>query len=118
MNPNSESRFRIQIQNLDSEFIFLSSYEFFRTQCTPKNIDAVKAAINQKGMPVRRVAAGLGMEKDSVHRILKKDLGFYHYKLQILQELKENDSEKQVVFAEEQLEHMEHDQNLFEAIGF
>uniref|UniRef100_A0A914CX54 Transposase n=1 Tax=Acrobeloides nanus TaxID=290746 RepID=A0A914CX54_9BILA len=43
-----------------------------RTQRTPKNIDAMKAVINQKGMSVHCVAAGLGMKKDSVHRILKK----------------------------------------------
>uniref|UniRef100_A0A914CMI4 Uncharacterized protein n=1 Tax=Acrobeloides nanus TaxID=290746 RepID=A0A914CMI4_9BILA len=50
------------------------------TQRTPKNIDAVKAAINQKGMSVRRVTAGLGMKKDSMHRIPKKVLGLHPYK--------------------------------------
>uniref|UniRef100_A0A914E9X3 Uncharacterized protein n=1 Tax=Acrobeloides nanus TaxID=290746 RepID=A0A914E9X3_9BILA len=80
--------------------------ENMTTQHTQKNINAVNAAINQKGMPVHRVAASLGMKRDSVHRILKKDLRFHLYKLQMLQELEEDDSEKQVVLAEEQLKHM------------
>uniref|UniRef100_A0A914BYW2 DNA binding HTH domain-containing protein n=1 Tax=Acrobeloides nanus TaxID=290746 RepID=A0A914BYW2_9BILA len=88
----------------------------FRTQRTPKNIDALKASINQNGIFIRRVAVDLGMKKDSVHRILKKDLGFHSYKLQMLQELEEDDTEKGVVVAKEQLEHMKHDQNLFEAM--
>ena len=76
-------------------------------QRTSKNINAVKAAVIRRGMSVRRVAAGLGAVT------LRTP-----YKLQMLQELEEGDSEMRVVFAEEQLEHMEHDQNFHKNLFF
>ena len=83
------------------------------------NIDEVKASF----LSIRReclfvVLQLVWYKKDSVHRILKKDLGFHSYKLQMLQELEEDDSEKREVFAEKHLEHMEHDQNFLKNLFF
>ncbi|CAG9761868.1 unnamed protein product [Ceutorhynchus assimilis] len=47
------------------------------------------------GMSVRQLAAGTGLSKSSVHRILKLHK-FYHYKLHLAQELNEDDYDRRI----------------------
>jgi hypothetical protein len=66
----------------------------------PENIDAVQAAVvRNPRRSVRKIASSLGLGRRSVQRILL-NLQFHPYKLQIVQELKPNDSVLRLQFCE------------------
>ena len=68
---------------------------------TDENITSVEARIIQESsQSVRRIAAELGINRESVRRILKKDLGLKSYKLQTSQQisLSAGDRERRLEF--------------------
>ncbi|KAL4719816.1 hypothetical protein ACJJTC_013533 [Scirpophaga incertulas] len=59
---------------------------------TPENISTMREEIRKNPRKsVRKVAASTGLKKTTVHKILKYQLNFHPYKLQIVQQLKEGD---------------------------
>ena len=65
-----------------------------KTVRTPENIQAVKDLYtNDEHMSTRRAINALGISLGSVHTILKKDIKFHPYKMQLTQELTEDDHE-------------------------
>ena len=63
-----------------------------RSARTPQNIEAVRVAVlRSPRRSVRKIAAAVRLSRECVRRILYVDLKFHPYKLQIVQELKEND---------------------------
>ena len=58
-----------------------------RSVRTNENITLVEARIQESSQIERKIAAELGINRESVRRILKKDLGIKFYKLQTLQQL-------------------------------
>jgi len=63
-----------------------------RSARTPQNIEAVRVSVlRNPRRSVRKLAAAVRLSRECVRRILHVDLKFHVYKLQIVQELKEND---------------------------
>ena len=58
-----------------------------RSVRTDENISSVKARIQKSSQSVRKIAAELGINRESVRIILKKDLGLKSYKFQTSQQL-------------------------------
>ena len=58
-----------------------------RSVRTDENISSVKARIQKSSQSVRKIAAELGINRESVLIILKKDLGLKSYKFQTSQQL-------------------------------
>lgn len=73
-----------------------------RTSRTNENIELVAASLRDN--PVRKRAAALGLPRTIVHEILKKDLKFHPFKIQIVQALKPNDHNMRKKFCETMLE--------------
>lgn len=75
------------------------------TVTTPENVELVRREILQNPRKsVRKIAASTGVKKTSVHKIIRKKLKFYPYKLQIIQQLKEDDYIKRLNYARVVLE--------------
>lgn len=71
-----------------------------RTVRTPDNIATVRTALMRSpGRSARRHAQELRMKRDSVRIILKSDLKFHPYKIQVVQQLKERDYGQREDFA-------------------
>ena len=69
---------------------------------TPQNIEAVRVSV--LGSPrrsVRKLAAAVRLSRQCVCLILHVDLKFHPYKLQIVQELKENDHQLRLEFCQQ-----------------
>jgi hypothetical protein len=63
-----------------------------RSVRTPEKVDEVRQSVGERpGTSSRRRAQEMGMSQGSLLKILKKDLHFYPYKIQLTQELQEND---------------------------
>ncbi|KAL0830483.1 hypothetical protein ABMA28_002646 [Loxostege sticticalis] len=63
-----------------------------RSSRTPENIALVERTLRENArLSIRKRAASLGLPRAIVHEILKKDIKFHPFKIQIIQELKEND---------------------------
>ena len=58
-----------------------------RSVRTDENISSVKARIQKSSQSVRKIEAELGINRESVRIILKKDLGLKSYKFQTSQQL-------------------------------
>ena len=58
-----------------------------RSVRTDENITSVEARIQKSSQSVNKIAAEQGINRESVQRILKKDLGLKSYKLQTSQQL-------------------------------
>ena len=69
-----------------------------RSVRTDENITSVEARIQKSSQSVRKIAAELGINRESVRRILKKDLGLKSYKLQTSQQLSAGDRERRLEF--------------------
>lgn len=69
-----------------------------RSVRTDENITSVEARIQESSQSVRKIAAELGINRESVRRILKKDLGLKSYKLQTSQQLSAGDRERRLEF--------------------
>ncbi|PSN57112.1 hypothetical protein C0J52_01298 [Blattella germanica] len=70
-----------------------------RSARTPQNIDVVRES----------QSAAVGMSRESVRRILRLDLKFHPYKLQMVQELKENDYQLRLGFCQEMITKINND---------
>lgn len=63
-----------------------------RTSRTEETINEVAASVRRNPrLSIRKRAAALNVTKSTVERILKRDLKFHPYKIQIVQEINEND---------------------------
>ena len=63
-----------------------------RSSRTPENIEKVRMAVQQSPMrSARKHALVLGIPRESVRRILRFNLKFHPYKMQLVQELQERD---------------------------
>uniref|UniRef100_A0A6P7GIP0 Uncharacterized protein LOC114343176 n=1 Tax=Diabrotica virgifera virgifera TaxID=50390 RepID=A0A6P7GIP0_DIAVI len=72
-----------------------------RTMRTPDNIDRVRRAVNRHPRrSVRKHSQSLRLARTSVQRILRNDLKFHPYKIQLCQFLKPDDHLKRKIFAE------------------
>jgi hypothetical protein len=77
----------------------------------PENTDAVQAAVvRSPRRSVQKIASSLGLGCRSVQKILH-NLKFHPYKLQIVQELKPNDSVLRLQFCENLLAKIKEDAN-------
>lgn len=77
-----------------------------RTATAPENVEAVRAAVIQNPSgSVRKTSQVVRMRKSSFHTILRRDLKFHPYKIQIVQELNPNDFRNRRSFAETMIDH-------------
>ena len=82
-------------------------------------IEGVRHAFeNVPGMSTRRAENGLGVSDTTIWRILKEDLQFHPYKLQLVQELLPRDHEARFHFAQDMLERFDGDPYLLENLFF
>jgi len=73
-----------------------------RSARTPQNIEAVRVSVlRSPRRSVRKIAAAVRLSRECVRRILYVDLKFHPYKLQIVQELKENDHQLRLEFCQQ-----------------
>ena len=73
-----------------------------RSARTPQNIKAVRASVLRNPRhSVHKLAAAVRLSRECVRRILHVDLKFHPYKLQIVQELKENDHQLRLEFCQQ-----------------
>ena len=76
-----------------------------RSSRTPENIELVESSLRENPrLSIRKRAASLGLPRAIIHEILKKDLKFHPFKIQIVQELKESDFDLRKNFCETMLE--------------
>jgi len=88
-----------------------------KTVLTPVNIENVKN--NIKEFPsVRKLENKTEIKRESVRRILKKELKYFPYKVQIGQSLSKPLELKRVQFCEKMLEKLETDPNYINKIWF
>ncbi|PSN41601.1 hypothetical protein C0J52_17604, partial [Blattella germanica] len=81
-----------------------------RSARTPQNIDVVRESVlRSPRRSIRKQSAAVGMSRESVRRILRLDLKFHPYKLQIVQELKENDYQLRLGFCQEMITKINND---------
>lgn len=75
-----------------------------KTIRTPENIDRVRDALTRSPRKsARRHSAQLGLSNRSVRRILKNDLHYHPYKMQIVQALQPNDYNHRIRFCQAML---------------
>ena len=67
---------------------------------------------------IRRASQELAIPKSTVHRVVRKRLKLYAYKLQLLQALKPNDRPQRAAFATDMLERIDNDPNFLTMIMF
>ena len=73
-----------------------------RSARTPQNIEAVRVSVlRSPRRSVRKVAAAVRLSRECVRQILHVDLKFHPCKLQIVQELKENDHQLRLEFCQQ-----------------
>ena len=76
-----------------------------RSSRTPDNIELVEESLRDNPrLSIRKRAAQLGLPRAIIHEILKKDLKFHPFKIQIVQQLQENDFVSRKNFCEMMLE--------------
>ena len=74
---------------------------------TPKNIERLRVdTLRSPNRSVRLRAASLGMHKSTVRRILRNDLSFHPYKIQVCQELLPGNYQQRVNFSQLMIELM------------
>ena len=82
---------------------------------TIETIAAVSEAIQRSPRKsVRRLSQQIGKSRSSVHRILKKDLLLFPYKIQCVQELKEKDARTRMEFSNAFLRLCENDMSVID----
>ena len=73
-----------------------------RSARTPQNIEAVCVSVlRSPRRSVHKLAAAVRLSQECVRRIFHVDLKFHPYKLQIVQELKENDHQLRIEFCQQ-----------------
>ena len=89
-----------------------------KTVRTPENRQRVLVALQQSPQrSVRRHARTLGMSRTSLRRIVKSDLKFHPYKLQVCQELRPVDRQNRVQFCTAFLERLQQDETILSALA-
>lgn len=89
------------------------------TARTEENIASVKAAIDQSPRKsIRKIAAKTGIKPTNVHRILRKDLELFPYKIQTVTPLTPDDKTKRENFANDMLFRKENSEISFDKIFF
>lgn len=90
-----------------------------RNARSTENIAAVAQSVREnRTLSITRRSQELDLSYASTWRILRKDLGLYPYKIQIVQELKPNDHLERRTFADWALEQLETDPNFGQKIIF
>ena len=80
---------------------------------TPENIERVRVdTLLSPNRSVRLRAASLGMHKSTVRRILRKDLSFHPYKIQVCQELLPGNYQQRVNFSQLMIELMDNNDEM------
>lgn len=83
-----------------------------KTSRTPENIERVRVALTRSPRKsARRHSLELGLSNRTLRRILKNDLKFHPYKMQIVQHLKPQDYNNRVRFCEQMLNVIEQDED-------
>ena len=77
------------------------------TARTEENIDKVRTQLNTSDLSLRKLSAATDVSTSSIQRILKTDLQFKSYKIQVSQELKEGDAKKRLEFCLKMVQLME-----------
>lgn len=73
-----------------------------KTVRTPANVERVRVAVTRsRKRSARKQVLSLQISNRSVRRILHQDLHFHPYKIQVVQELKEPDYNRRVMFCDE-----------------
>lgn len=88
-----------------------------RSARTARNIEAVRISVLQSPRrSARKQAAALRLPRESVRRILHFDLHFHPYKLQIVQELKDNDYQLRLNLCHKFMELMNQDNEFLDGL--
>jgi len=81
-----------------------------RSARTPQNIDVVhEVVLRSPRRSIRKQAAAVEISRESVRRILHLDLKFHPYKLQVVQQLKENDYQLRLEFCQQMITNINND---------
>ena len=80
-------------------------------EATVKKVSEVVSSLSSSSplnsTSLRKVAGRVDIPKSSVHNVMRKRLGLYPYKLQLMQSLRQDDKRQRVQFAQWLLEHPE-----------
>lgn len=88
-----------------------------RSARTPQNIEAVRVLVlRSPRRSVRKQAAAVRLSRESVRRILHFDLKCHPYKLQIVQELKENDHQLRLEFCQQIMTNINEDNEFLDKL--
>lgn len=90
-----------------------------RPRVNQDTVDAVRHAFRQNPRKsVRKASRELQIPRSTVHKILKKELKFFAYKLQVVQKLEQNDFPLRTEFANNVLDRLELNENYLKRICF
>jgi hypothetical protein len=90
-----------------------------RPRVNQDTVDAVRHAFRQNPRKsVRKASRELQIPRSTVHKILKKELKFFAYKLQVVQKLEQNDFPLRTEFANKVLDRLELNENYLKRICF
>lgn len=106
---------RYWVAKFDAEGTTVSNNHIGRPRVgrSAENIERVRAAVRRTPRrSIRKHAAALTLTKSTVHMILKKDLKFHPYKIQIVQALKVEDYPVRVAFAQHMLQNFDNFDNI------
>lgn len=85
----------------------------------PENVDAVRDSVGRSPKKsIRRRSQEMGLSRASVHRILKKDLNLYPYRIQIMQKLTPADMKKRVMMCQWFETKIEEDSDFLDNVWF
>ncbi|PNF22716.1 hypothetical protein B7P43_G07116 [Cryptotermes secundus] len=88
-----------------------------RSVRTQQNIETVRVLVLQSPRrSVRKQAAAVRVSRESVRRILRFDLNFHPYKLQIVQQLKENDHQLRLQFCQQIMTNINEDNEFLDKL--
>jgi hypothetical protein len=71
-----------------------------RSARTEENVATVSGRIQESSQSVRKMEAELGINRESIRRILRNDLHLKSYRLQTFQHLSNNDKERRLDFCQ------------------
>lgn len=90
-----------------------------KTVITEENIEKVKnCLITGLGKSIRDIGLKTDIKKESVRTILKNELKLYPYKVQVVQQIYENNIKKRLEFCKTMIQKLENDPQLLNRIWF
>ena len=90
-----------------------------RSGRSEENQEVVEAAfVQDQRKSIRRASLELNISKATIHRLLRKDIGMYPYKLQIVQNLEPQDYDSWLEMCETLIHRYEEDSNILEHMWF